>query len=233
MPNETGKGKIDYVFWGDDGNPLAIVEAKRTRKSPQTGQHQAKLYADCLQTEFNHRPVIFYSNGYEHWIWDDFNYPPRPIQGFLKKDELERLIFRRSHRQPLHTLDVNPDIAGRCYQKEAVCCIKEIFDNKRRKALLVMATGTGKTRTAISIVELLQRANWVKRVLFLADRNALLTQAQRAFNSNLTNITTADLTKKNKTQKTPPLSFPPTPPSTTASTQLMEINVYSVLDILI
>ena len=196
MPNETGKGKIDYVFWGDDGNPLAIVEAKRTRKSPQTGQHQAKLYADCLQAEFNHRPVIFYSNGYEHWIWDDFNYPPRPIQGFLKKDELERLIFRRSHRQPLHTLDVNPDIAGRCYQKEAICCIKEIFDNKQRKALLVMATGTGKTRTAVSLVELLERANWVKRVLFLADRNVLLTQAQGVFNSNLNSITTANLTEK-------------------------------------
>ena len=209
MPNDTGKGRVDYVFWGDDGKPLAILEAKRARKSPEAGRHQAKLYTDCLEGEFKQRPVIFYSNGYQHWIWDDRSYPPRPIEGFLKKDELERLIFRRTHRQPLDTLTADTlsssfDIAGRDYQQEAIRRIGEAFNpprpplgrgENRRKALLVMATGTGKTRTAIALVDLLIRANWIKRVLFLADRNALLTQAKRAFNSHLPNASTADLTQ--------------------------------------
>ncbi|MBV6627977.1 MAG: DEAD/DEAH box helicase family protein [Rivularia sp. (in: Bacteria)] len=195
MPTESGKGRVDYVLWGDNGKPLAIIEAKRTRKSAEAGRHQAKLYADCLQQQFNQRPVIFYTNGYDYWIWDDVNYPPRAIEGFLKKDELERLIFRRSNSKRLSLLQVNPDIAGRCYQKEAIRRITEDFENKARKALLVMATGTGKTRTAIALVDLLRRANWVKRVLFLADRNALVTQALRAFKSHLPSATAIDLTK--------------------------------------
>lgn len=196
MPNETGKGKVDYVLWGNDGKPLALVEAKRTTSSSTQGKHQAKLYADCLEQRFKQRPIIFYTNGYEHWIWDDRNYPPRQIQGFLKKDELERLIFRRSHRKRLHLVQVNPSIVERTYQTEGIRRITETFDEKKgRKALLVMATGTGKTRTAIALVDLLMRANWVKRVLFLADRNALLTQAFRAFKTHLPTVTPINLTK--------------------------------------
>lgn len=196
MPNETGKGKVDYVLWGSDGKPLALLEAKRTTKSPTQGKHQAKLYADCLEHRFGQRPIIFYTNGYDHWIWDDFNYPPREIQGFLKKDELERLIFRRIHRKRLHLVQVNPSIVERSYQTEAIRRITETFDQKKgRKSLLVMATGTGKTRTAIALVDLLMKANWVKRVLFLADRNALLTQAFRAFKTHLSTVTPIDLTK--------------------------------------
>lgn len=195
MPNNTGKGKVDYVLWGSDGKPLAIIEAKRTIDSSTKGKHQAKLYADCLEQRFNQRPIIFYTNGYEQWIWDDCNYPPRQIQGFLKKDELERLIFRRTHSKQLHLLQVNRKIAGRSYQTEAIRRITETFAHKGRKALLVMATGTGKTRTAIALVDLLMKANWVKRVLFLADRNALLTQALRAFKTHLPNVTPIDLTK--------------------------------------
>ncbi len=196
MPNETGKGYVDYVLWGSDGKPLALVEAKRTTKSPTQGKHQAKLYADCLEQRFGQRPIIFYTNGYDTWIWDDLNYPPREIQGFLKKDELERLIFRRSHRKRLHLVQVNPSIVERSYQTEAIRRITETFDEKKgRKGLLVMATGTGKTRTAIALVDLLMRANWVKRVLFLADRNALLTQAFRAFKTHLPTVTPINLTK--------------------------------------
>ncbi len=196
MPNQTGKGYVDYVLWGSDGKPLALVEAKRTTKSPTQGKHQAKLYADCLEQRFGQRPIIFYTNGYEHWIWDDLNYPPREIQGFLKKDELERLIFRRTHRKQLHLIQVNPSIVERSYQIEAIRCITETFDQKKgRKSLLVMATGTGKTRTAIALIDLLMRANWVKRVLFLADRNALLTQAFRAFKTHLPTVTPINLTK--------------------------------------
>jgi type I restriction enzyme R subunit len=139
---------VDYILWGADGKPLALIEAKRTRKSADAGKHQAELYANCLENQFGQRPVIFYSNGYETWIWDDLNYPPRPIQGFLKKDELERLIFRRTHRKRLHLVQVNPSIVERSYQTEAIRRITETFDEKKgRKALLVMATGTGKTRT--------------------------------------------------------------------------------------
>ena len=101
MPNKEGKGFVDYVLWGDDGKPLAVVEAKRTKKSPQIGQQQAKLYADCLEKQFGQRPVIFYSNGYEHWLWDDAAYPPRTVQGFFKKAELELMIQRRTSRKSL------------------------------------------------------------------------------------------------------------------------------------
>ena len=101
MPNETGEGFVDYVLWGDDGKPLALVEAKRTKRDARIGQQQAKLYADCLQAAYGQRPIIFYTNGYEHWIWDDASYPPRSVQGFLKKDELMLLHQRRTTRRSL------------------------------------------------------------------------------------------------------------------------------------
>ncbi|MEP0981868.1 DEAD/DEAH box helicase family protein [Leptolyngbya sp. AS-A5] len=196
MRTPTGKGYVDYVLWGDDGKPLALVEAKRTTKDARDGKPQAELYANCLEVQFGQRPIIFYSNGYQHCIWDDRRYPPRDIHSFLKKDELERLIFRRTNRKRLHLVQINPAIVERSYQTEAIRRITEAFDQKNsRKALLVMATGTGKTRTAIALVDLLIRANWVKRVLFLADRNTLLTQALRAFKTHLPTVTPIDLTK--------------------------------------
>lgn len=195
MPNDSGNGKVDYVLWGDNGKPLALIEAKRTTEDPQVGKHQAELYANCLEAQFGTRPIIFYSNGYEHWIWDDQSYPPREISGFLKKDELERLIFRRTSRKRLHLVQVNPAIVNRSYQTEAIRRIADTFDQKSRKALLVMATGTGKTRTAIALVDLLIKANWVKRVLLLADRTALITQALRAFKTHLPTVTAIDITK--------------------------------------
>jgi type I restriction enzyme R subunit len=186
MPNAPGKGYVDYVLWGDDGRPLAVVEAKRTRTSAQVGQQQAKLYADCLERQFGRRPVIFYTNGYEHWLWDDAGYPPRAVQGFLEKDELELAIQRRESRKPLLDADVNPAIVERYYQTRAIRRIAEAFERDReRKALLVMATGAGKTRTVIALADLLIRCNWVKRVLFLADRVALVTQAVNAFKKHL------------------------------------------------
>jgi type I restriction enzyme R subunit len=181
MPNNSGEGFVDYVLWGDNGLPLGIVEAKRTKKDPRIGQHQAKLYADCLENTKGQRPLIFYTNGYEIYIWDDKNYPPRKISGFYKKDELERLISRRSSIKPLSNSEINTTIAGRYYQVEAIKRVSEAFERKERKSLIVMATGTGKTRTVIALTELLQKYNWVKRILFLADRNALVRQAQKAF----------------------------------------------------
>lgn len=186
MPNEEGAGYADYVLWGDDGRPLAVIEAKRTRKSPQAGQQQAKLYADCLETRFGQRPVIFTTNGYEHWIWDDAAYPPRRAAGFLKKAELELTIQRRTTRRPLAGAEVNRRIVERPYQTRAIRRVCEAFERDReRKALLVMATGAGKTRTVIALCDLLMRCNWVKRVLFLADRVALVNQAVGAFKAHL------------------------------------------------
>jgi hypothetical protein len=186
MPNTPGKGYVDYVLWGDDGKPLALVEAKRTRKSAPVGQQQAKLYADCLEKQFGRRPVIFHSNGYAHWLWDDAGYPPRPVQGFLKKAELELLIQRRTTRRPLAAGKINEAIVERYYQTRAIRRIAEAFEKDHdRKTLVVMATGAGKTRTVIALCDLLMRCNWAKRVLFLADRVALVNQAVNAFKKHL------------------------------------------------
>ena len=186
MPNKEGTGYVDYVLWGDDGKPLGLVEAKRTTKSPLVGKQQAKLYADCLEQEFGQRPVIFYTNGYKTWIWDDQMYPPREIQGFYTKDELELLIQRRTSRKSLATAQISDTIVERYYQTRAIRRIGEAFENDlERKSLLVMATGAGKTRTVIALSDLLMRCNWAKRILFLADRTALVNQAVGAFKTHL------------------------------------------------
>lgn len=182
MPNNTGEGFVDYVLWGDDGKPLGIIEAKRTKRDARVGQQQAKLYADCIEKQFGQRPVIFYTNGYEHWIWDDHRYPPRGIQGFLTKDELELAIRRRTTLKPLATIEINRDIVERFYQTRAIRRVAESFEKDHlRRALLVMATGSGKTRTVIALSDFLMKANWVRRVLFLADRVALVNQSINAF----------------------------------------------------
>ncbi|MBK1621064.1 restriction endonuclease subunit R [Lamprobacter modestohalophilus] len=181
----TGIGYADYVLWGDDGKPLAVIEAKKTSVDPHAGQQQAKLYADCLEQMHGQRPLIVTTNGYSTWLWDDQAYPPRQIAGFYSKDALSRLIIRRSQRQALDVSQIKDAIAGRYYQKRAIGSLCALFTAARRKALLVMATGTGKTRTAIALVDLLQRANWAKRVLFLADRVSLVKQACNAFKAHL------------------------------------------------
>ncbi|SHK08592.1 type I restriction enzyme, R subunit [Rubritalea squalenifaciens DSM 18772] len=209
MPNNKGIGYVDYVLWGDDGKPLAIVEAKRTTKDPKIGQQQAKLYADCLEKESGQRPLIFYTNGYETWFWDDLNYPHRPVAGFYKAEELQRLITRRDSLLPLRSSDINSDIAGRYYQTRAISSICELLAQKRRKALLVMATGTGKTRTSIAMVDLLQRANWAKNVLFLADRTSLVNQAANAFKAHLPECSPVNLvTEKDKQGRVYTCTYP-------------------------
>ena len=199
MPNAQGKGFVDYVLWGDDGKPLGLVEAKRTRRDARVGQQQAKLYADCLERQFGQRPIILYSNGYEHWIWDDTRYPPRRVQGFYKKAELELLIQRRETRRMLAEAPISSEIVERHYQTRAIRRIAEAFERDHdRKALLVMATGAGKTRTVIALSDLLMHCNWAKRVLFLADRVALVNQAVNAFKRHLPDASPVNLvTEKN------------------------------------
>lgn len=200
MPYGTGVGAVDYVLWGADGKPLGLVEAKRTRKDPRVGQQQAKLYADCLEKMFGQRPVIFYTNGYSHWIWDDLRSPPRHVQGFYTRDELQLIVQRRESLRSPSALDVDDKIVERYYQHRAIRKVVESFDRDgMRKALLVMATGSGKTRTAVALCDLLMRANWVKRVLFLSDRRALVKQAVNAFKQHLPSATTVNLlTEKNE-----------------------------------
>ena len=194
MPNNTGEGFADYVLWGDDGKPLAVIEAKRTKRDARVGQQQAKLYADGLEAEFGVRPVIFYTNGYEHWLWDDTQYPPRQVQGFLKKDELALLHQRRAGRRSLSTIDIDGSIVERYYQTRAIRRVGEAFErDHERKALLVMATGSGKTRTVIALIDQLMRANWVKRALFLADRVALVNQSVGAFKTFLPHTSPVNL----------------------------------------
>lgn len=202
--NPSGKGFVDYVLWGDNGLPLAVVEAKSTIHSASKGKHQASLYADCLEKSTGQRPIIFYSNGFETHIWDDTFYTSRVIQGFYTKEELQVLIERRFARKDLREFGVNTAIAGRYYQLEAIKRVSEhlVTTNQNklrgtsRKALLVMATGSGKTRTAAAIVDMFTKCNWAKRILFLADRNALVTQAKNAFKEHLPHLSAIDLTKE-------------------------------------
>ncbi len=197
MPNNQGIGFVDYVLFGYDGKPLAIVEAKKTSVSPIKGKEQALLYARCLQKEYGYLPIVYYTNGYQIWIIDQLGYQARQIFGFHNIKELEYLMKLRQ-RGTISDLTIDESISDRPYQKMAITKVAETFNQNRRKALLVMATGTGKTRTAISLVELLTRNKWIKNVLFLADRTALVTQAKRNFNKLLPNYTISVLSDKDK-----------------------------------
>ncbi|MCA9888593.1 MAG: DUF4145 domain-containing protein, partial [Anaerolineae bacterium] len=170
MPNNQGFGYADYVLWGADNLPLAVIEAKRTAVDKEKGRQQAKLYADALEKMHGQRPIIFYTNGYTISLWDEHFYPPREVQGFYTQDELQLLVQRRLTAQDLAQMAINKNIVDRYYQEAAIRHVTEHFSQSHRHALLVMATGTGKTRTAIALVDVLQRAGWVKRALFLADR---------------------------------------------------------------
>ena len=185
MPNNTGDGFCDYVLYGRDLKPLAVIEAKKTSVGPEKGRQQVKLYGECLEKKYGYIPILYYTNGYQIWCIDGF-YPSRQIRAFHTIDELERLIQKRS-RKSLRAIDlqINRGIAGRDYQITAVTKICEKLSDKKRAGLLVMATGTGKTRTVISLVDVLSRHNWVTNVLFLADRTSLVKQAHDAFQEHL------------------------------------------------
>ncbi|MDQ7015480.1 MAG: DEAD/DEAH box helicase family protein [Gammaproteobacteria bacterium] len=206
--NPNGIGYVDYVLWGDDGRPLAVIEAKKCMADPRQGKQQALLYADCLTEMHGQRPIIFYSNGFETHLWDDLFYPPRKVQGFYSKEALQRLIGCRQSRTDVRQYKPNAEIAGRAYQLEAIARVAENSAGVNakgelcglaRQSLLVMATGSGKTRTAAALVDLFSQCNWVKRVLFLADRNALVSQAKRAFSLHLPSLSAIDLSQERKT----------------------------------
>ncbi len=192
MPNSHDVGYADYVLFGSNGKPLAVIEAKRTSVSPMKGKHQAELYADCLKAKYGVRPVIYYTNGFQTFIIDGLGYPPRKLFGFHTEDDLERLLQKRG-RKDITDFTVNDNISDRYYQKTAIKAVCEHYNSKHRKGLLVMATGTGKTRVSISLVDVLKRNDWVKNVLFLADRTSLVKQAHKNFVKLLPNETTCVL----------------------------------------
>ena len=200
MPNSTGVGYVDYVLFGANGKPLAVVEAKRTTKSPEVGRQQAILYADCLERQYGVRPVIYYTNGFKTFIIDGLGYPARRVHGFHTEEDLLVLIQRRG-RNGITDLKINDEITNRAYQKQAVKAICENFNGMHRRGLLVMATGTGKTRVAISLCDVLMRNGWAKNILFLADRTALVKQAHKNFTKLLPSATTARLDDFKPTDK--------------------------------
>ncbi len=195
MPNTHEVGYVDYVLFGGDGKPLAVVEAKRTSVSPIKGKHQAELYADCLEVQYGVRPVIYYTNGFATYIIDGLGYPPRRLYGFHSANDLEWMIQQRS-RKDITDFAVKESITDRAYQKMAIKSVCEHLNKKHRKALLVMATGTGKTRVSISLVDVLMRNGWVKNVLFLADRTSLVGQAHKNFVKLLPSTPTCVLSDK-------------------------------------
>lgn len=196
MPNKAGTGFADYVLFGDDGKPLAVIEAKKTSVDVEKGRQQAKLYADDLERRFGQRPIIFLTNGYDTKIWIDTEngYPERRVSGIYSKRDLEKEFNKMNSKSKLTNITINDHISGRYYQKEAIKNVCESFDkNNKRKALLVMATGSGKTRTVISLVDVLMQNGWIKNFLFLADRNSLVTQAKRAFHNLMPDLSVTNL----------------------------------------
>ena len=186
-------GYVDYVLFGREGLPLAVIEAKRSSKDPNIGRKQAVLYADCLERKFGRRPMMFTTNGFETYFWDDRSGPQRKVSGIFSKDDLQKLMNRRTERLDLMTIPIDDKITDRYYQKEAIRAVCEQIGLGFRKHLLVMATGTGKTRTASSLTDVLSRGKHVTNVLFLADRTALVKQAKDDFKNYLPDMSLCNL----------------------------------------
>ncbi|MBV7441012.1 DEAD/DEAH box helicase family protein [Weeksellaceae bacterium TAE3-ERU29] len=192
MPNKSNTGYVDYVLWGKDGKPLAVIEAKKSTEDISVGRYQAELYAKALEEKFGQLPLVFLTNGYEIYLYD-WEVPIRKLYGFYTQDELQRVIDRRTTRLPINEIPINEEITDRYYQKQAIRAVGERFANQYRGALLVMATGTGKTRTSASLIDVLAKSNYIKNVLFLADRTALVTQAKNNLNKYLPDFPSVSL----------------------------------------
>lgn len=205
QPTRSGEGAVDYVFMGSNGKPVAVLEAKRIGETAGKGKTKAEIYANGLEKTTGQRPFIYYTNGHEIFFWDDLNYPPRQVWGFYDLEKFDYLLFQRDNKESLSSVSIDTAIAGRDYQLECLRRVFEAFENlNRRKALIVMATGTGKTRTATALVDVLMRAKWVKRVLFLVDRVELQTQAEEeGFQKYLPNETLGQITSRTRDAREP------------------------------
>ena len=195
MPTASGKGYADYVLFSRGGKPLAVIEAKATSHAVTEGRHQATLYADCLEKRYGVRPVIYYTNGFTTKVIDGMGYPDRDVISFHSVDDLERLIQKRG-RAEIKDVTIKEEITDRPYQQTAIKRIVEWFNAKHRRGLLVLATGTGKTRVSISLCDILMRNDWVKTVLFLADRTALVSQAHKNYEALLPSVSMSVLSEE-------------------------------------
>ena len=193
MGDNHTNGFIDYALFGKDGLPLAVIEAKRTSKDPNTGKEQAKLYADCLERDFNRRPFIFYTNGFDYYFWDDLQTAPRRVSMVFSQNDLQKLIDRRNIKKDLSKIQINKNISGRDYQLAAIKAVVNSTLEGHRKHLLVMATGTGKTRTVISLTDVFTQANYATNVLFLTDRIQLVKQAYGNYKELLESMSLCNL----------------------------------------
>jgi type I restriction enzyme R subunit len=195
MPRDLGSGEgfVDYVLWGKDGAPIALIEAKRTFKDARKGSHQAWLYANCIEKMTGHRPIIFNTNGYDYFIWDDKTGPQRRISGIFSKDDIQRLVNRRFSRKKLNEIVIDNKITDRYYQKLAIRAVCDNIEKGHMRSLLVMATGAGKTRTASSLTDVLSRGGYITNTLFLADRTALVRQAKDDFKNYLPDMSLCNL----------------------------------------
>lgn len=194
MPPHGQDGYCDYVLFGLDGRPLAVIEAKKTSRSPEEGRTQARFYADRLEVAFGVRPIVYTTNGYQIWCSDGY-YPERRVFAFHTREELERMRARVT-RPSLDHVTPRADIVNRPYQLMAIKALCEHFTTRHRKGLLVMATGTGKTRVAVALVDMLMRAGWIRDVLFLADRTELVRQAKKAFVRHLPDVPLCTLSER-------------------------------------
>ncbi|MGF7060029.1 DEAD/DEAH box helicase family protein [Brassicibacter mesophilus] len=195
MPKELGSGEgfVDYVLWGKDGTPIALIEAKRTFKDARKGTHQAWLYANCIEQMTGHRPIIFNTNGYDYFIWDDKTGPQRRVSSIFSRDDLQRLFNRRFTRKKLSEIEIDDRITDRYYQKQAIRVVCDNIERGHMRSLLVMATGTGKTRTSSSLTDVLSRGGYITNTLFLADRTALVRQAKDDFKNYLPDMSLCNL----------------------------------------
>lgn len=193
MGDKHSDGFVDYVLFGKDHKPLAVVEAKKTSKDPNIGKQQAKDYADCLEREFGQRPFIFYTNGFDCNFWDDLQASPRRVSMIFSQGDLQKLIDRRSLKKDLNSIQINKEITGRDYQMAAIKAVVKSADEGFRKFLLVMATGTGKTRTVISLTDVFARANYATNILFLTDRIQLVKQAYSNYKEHLKSMSLCNM----------------------------------------
>lgn len=198
---EGNNGFADYVLFGDNGLPLAVIEAKRTSKDPNIGRQQAVLYAEALEKMYKQKPMIFTTNGFETYFSEKGEYNQIKVSGFFTKEELQKFMNRHNERKALETIKISDKITDRYYQKEAIRAVCENIRLGYRKSLLVMATGTGKTRTAASLVDVLMRGGYVTNVLFLADRTALVNQAKEDFGKYLEHTTLCNLVSNKDDRK--------------------------------
>ena len=199
---------VDYVSYGANGDIIALIEAKRTSLDARKGTHQAELYAECIKVATGKKPLIFNTNGFETYLWDKESGPQRPVSGLFSEEDIQHLINLREMRKPLSEIKINEAITDRYYQKAAIRAVCENVEKGLRRSLLVMATGTGKTRVAASLTDVLSRGGYVTNVLFLADRKALVRQAKAAFMEYLgsTNYTYCNLVE-NKDDKNARMVF--------------------------